>query len=476
MLQSSRRHTLKQLLGLLALPAVYQSTWADTSTLPKPLSTNHVTFLTRDDAKYLTHRQIFNKRITLMPRFIAVCLDTQGVQEAIRYANQAKLQVTVKSGGHSFEGFSLNEGGLLIDLSLMKAMRYQTTTKTLVIQPGAKLGKVYEYLAQYKRLIPAGSCAGVGVAGLVLGGGYGFFAREYGLTCDSLQRVQLVDGQGNLHDSNTNPELLWACRGGNNGNFGIVTELTFNTHPAPELFNSYRFKYRNLTLEQATQLAKRWFNLMKDLPNTSYSSWVLNNNHLTILLTDFAKTPASTLQTIVKELSKNASEATPVRKDAFLTGIKRFKGGVDPMYFKNVSAGYYQGFNDIEAAFPDIFKTMTTSPLKQCILQINTMGGAINKAGKAETAAYPHRAYNFLGEFQVYYNAAKDTPKAETIVNTVQKRLTAVGIKAHYRNYPDISLPNWQQAYYGASYPRLQQLKKQLDPNNRIYHPQSVKV
>lgn len=473
---TTRRHALKQLLGLLALPAIYQTVEAETSTSLQPKTSTHVTYLTRDDKLYLQHRQIFNKRITLMPKLIAVCHDTQGVQEAIQYANKANLQVTVKSGGHSFEGFSLNEGGLLIDLSLMNTMRYGASTKNLIIQPGAKLGKVYEYLAQFKRLIPAGSCAGVGVAGLTLGGGYGFFAREYGLTCDSLQRVQLVDGQGNIHDSKDNPELLWACRGGNNGNFGIVTELTFKTHPAPTLFNSYRFKYRNLTLEQATQLAKRWFNLMKDLPTTAYSSWVLSRNHLTVVLTDFANNPTANLKTIIKELSKNATEITPVKKDAFLAGIKRFKGGTEPMYFKNVSAGYYNSFKDIEAAFPDIYNTMVNAPLKQNLLQINTLGGAINAAGKAETAAYPHRKYNFLGEFQVYYNAAKDTSKAETIVNTVQKRLTATGITAHYRNYPDVSLPNWEQAYYGSSYARLQKIKKQLDPKNIIRHPQSVKV
>ncbi|WP_020560032.1 FAD-binding oxidoreductase [Thiofilum flexile] len=470
----SRRHTLKQLLGLLALPAIYQMAEADNT--PKPISNKHVTFLTRDSANYLKQRQIFNKRITLMPRLIAVCHDTQGVQDAVRYANLTNLAVTVKSGGHSFEGFSLNEGGLLIDLSLMTSMRYQSNSKTLIVQPGAKLGKVYEYLARFKRLIPAGSCAGVGVAGLVLGGGYGFFSREYGLTCDSLQRVKLVDGQGNVLDSKTNPELLWACRGGNNGNFGIVTELTFSTYPAPEFFTSYHFKYRNLNLAQATQLAKRWFALMSDLPSTAYSSWVLNNRNLTIVVTDFAKTPSNSLPTILKTLRNNASEITPRRKDNLLAGIKRFRGGISPMYFKNISAGYYHNFQDIEAAFPALFKTMTTASLKSCLLQINTMGGAINKTGKAKTAAYPHRAYNFLGEFQVYYQTAKDTPKAEALANTIQKQLSTAGITAHYRNYPDISLVNWEQAYYGDSYPRLQRLKQQLDPHNRIRHPQSIKA
>ena len=471
---SSRRSALKTLLAVLALPACYTEAQADTQ-LPRPPSDANVLFLQRHDTEYLKHRQIFNKRITLMPRFIAVCYNETGVQTAIRYANQTNLAVSVKSGGHCFEGYSLNEGGLLIDLSLLNKLSYSTDSKPLVAQAGAKLGKVYEYLAPHKRLIPAGSCAGVGVAGLTLGGGYGFFARKYGLTCDSLKRVQLVDGKGNVLDSNDNPELLWACRGGNNGSFGIVTRFTFNTHPAPNFFRSYRFKYKNLSLVQATALAKRWFDLMPSLPTTAYSAWVLNRNQLTILITDMMPS-TNALQAILKSLSKGASDIMPVRKDSFLAGIKRYRGGQEPMYFKNVSAGYYQGFKSIEAAFPDIFKAMQASPLKQNLLQINTLGGAINEAGKAASSAYPHRSYAFLGEYQVYYDKASDGNRAVDLVNQIQKRLTAAGIQAHYANYPDINLPNWQEAYYGAAYVRLQKLKHQLDPDNRIRHPQSVQL
>lgn len=469
----SRRTALKTLLGLLALPAFYTEAQADTH-LPRPPSDQNVLFLQRTDADFLSRRQIFNKRITLMPRLIAVCYNEKGAQTAVRYANQTNLAVSVKSGGHCFEGYSLNEGGLLIDLSLFNKLSYLAASKTLVARPGAKLGKVYEYLAPHKRLIPAGSCAGVGVAGLVLGGGYGFFSRQYGLTCDSLKRVQMVDGKGNLLDSNDNPDLLWACRGGNNGSLGIVTRFEFDTHPTPSLFHSYRFKYKNLNLAQATELAKRWFELMPSLPHTAYSSWVLNRNQLSILITDTA-TP-SKLSSITQVLSKGATEIMPVRHDAFLAGIKRYRGGQEPMYFKNVSAGYYQSFKSIEPVFADIFKAMQASLLKQNLLQINTMGGAINNSRKAAASAYPHRNFAFLGEFQVYYDKASQGNAAVDLVNQVQKKLTSAGIKAHYGNYPDINLPNWQEAYYGDAYLRLQKLKHQLDPENRIRHPQSVQL
>ncbi|MGB3918508.1 MAG: FAD-binding oxidoreductase [Thiothrix litoralis] len=471
----NRRCFLLDSLAMAAsIPAFYYpiAAFADASI---PVSSGNVRFLQRHDADYAKHRQIFNKRITNMPKFIAVCANEKGVQEAVAFAQTNKLPIAVKSGGHSFEGFSTNDGGLMLDLSGMNKPTYNKTSKRLTIQPGAKLGGVYEYLNQYGRLIPAGSCAGVGVAGLTLGGGYGFFARQRGLTCDSLQRVRMVDGQGKVHDSKDNAELLWACKGDGNGNFGIITELEFKTHPAPASFSSYRYKYKNLTPSSATQLAERWFELTKTLPNSAYSAWVLNGTHLTILLTDTSAAPSAALKTILAKLKPGATEIMTPRKDAFLRGIQRYRGGTEPMYFKNVSAGYYSGFSDLKAMLPEICKKMAAAKVNT-ILQINTLGGAINDPMLETSAAYPHRRFGYLGELQTYYDKASQTNTVEQTVREIQGVLTTGGIKAHYRNYPDAELSDWETAYYGKNYPRLQALKRQFDPHNLIRHPQSVKL
>lgn len=475
MLNMTRREALKTLLTALAIPIASQTDWAwADSSLPQ--RAGHIYFLKPTDADYANRRQIFNKRISLMPRLIAVCLSGKGVQTALQYAATNNLPVAVKSGGHCFEGYSLNNNGLLVDLSLLKSTQYRATDKSFMAQPGAKLGDVYAYLAQFKRLIPAGSCAGVGVAGLTLGGGYGFFSRTLGLTCDSLTRVKMVDGQGNFLDSKDNPELLWACKGGNNGSLSIVTELQFKTHPSPASFTHYRFKYRSLTANRVSALAERWFGLMPNLPNTCYSSWVLGPTQLTILITDIAERSTPPLQNILRQLGKDASTVQTAQKDEFLRGIQRFRGGTEPMYFKNVSAGYYNGYTDIKTLLPSLFTQMQASPLKQNLIQINTLGGAIQTGFNAESAAYPHRNYLYLGEFQVYYERASDTLKAESLVNQVQQQFTQAGIRAHYANYPDIGLKNWATAYYATSYPRLQALKRKLDPANRIQHPQSIRL
>lgn len=475
MFDMTRREALKTLLTALAIPTANQATWvfADSS-LPAMLG--HLYFLKPSDTEFSQRRQIFNKRITLIPRLIAVCLSDQGVQTAMRYAAENHLPVAVKSGGHCFEGYSLNNNGLLIDLSLLKGFKYSAADKSFLTQPGAKLGEVYAYLAQFKRLIPAGSCAGVGVAGLTLGGGYGFFSRSLGLTCDSLTRVKMVDGQANLLDSKDNAELLWACKGGNNGNLGIVTELQFKTHPSPANFTNYRFKYRNLTANKVSTLAERWFGLMPNLPTTAYSSWVLGPTQLTILITDTAERSIPPLQNILRQLGKDASTVQGAQKDEFLRGIQRFRGGTEPMYFKNVSAGYYHSYADIKNLLPTLFSQMQATPLKQNLIQINTLGGAIRTDFSAASAAYPHRHYLFLGEFQVYYERSSDTIKAEALVNQIQQQFTQAGIRAHYANYPDLGLKNWAWAYYAEAYPRLQALKRKLDPNNLIQHPQSIRL
>jgi FAD/FMN-containing dehydrogenase len=475
MAEPTRREFLRgSLAGLIALPAFYRA--ADLLADGAASAANpHARFLLRDDAEYARHARIFNRRIAAAPKVIAVCLDEKGVQEAVAYAKRAGLPIAVKSGGHCFEGFSTNDSGMMLDLSGMKSAKYDRSTRRLTVRPGAKLGAVYDTLAPQGRLIPAGSCAGVGVAGLTLGGGYGFWSRQYGLTCDSLTRVRLVDGQGVLLDSNEKPELLWACRGGGNGSFGIVTSLEFDTHPAPAHFVSYRFKYRNLTPAAATQLAGRWFGLMATLPHSAYSSWVLNGRHLTILVTDTHLDPPPALKKIFAELRAGATEAAAPRKDTFALGIKRYRGGTEPIYFKNVSAGYYKGFADLEKILPPICEKIRSSKVTT-LLQINTLGGTIADPALEAIAAYPHRKLPFLGELQTYYDRPAQEKAAVEVVRDIQGLFAKGGVAAHYANYPDVDLPHWQTAYYGGNYARLQKLKRALDPDDRIRHPQSVRL
>ncbi|MGZ4037348.1 MAG: FAD-binding oxidoreductase, partial [Bacteroidia bacterium] len=235
----------------------------------------HVIYITKESEQYEALNVYFNKRIRKEPAIIALCKTTAGVCEAVNYAREHKLQIAVKSGGHSFEAFSNNTNGLVINLSLMNRIEL-SGDQTVQVGPGAKLHQLYDALLPQKRIVPAGSCAGVGVAGLTLGGGYGFFSRKYGLTCDSLTEVELVDGKGNIHSSASDKQLLWACRGGGNGNFGVVTKLVFKTCEAPAAFQSHRFKAFNLDTERAATILQKWFGVTATLPPACFGAYVLD--------------------------------------------------------------------------------------------------------------------------------------------------------------------------------------------------------
>lgn len=477
---SRRQFILGSLAISLGIPGCYRTTTnndndnkIETKKPPSKVSDN-VLYYEKDAAEYAAYRQPFNKRIKHSPKIIAVCLNEKGVQEAVNFARYYKLPVAIKSGGHSFEGFCLNNDGLVIELSQMKAMHYDETTGIFTAQPGCKLGKVYEFLYKHKKLIPAGSCGGVGIAGLTLGGGYGLFSREFGLTCDNLLSTKMVDGKGVIHDSSKDNELLWATRGGGNGNFGVVTEFKFKTHPAPENFTSYRFKFSRLNPQKSTVIAEQWFRIMKSLPKSSYSAFVLGHSGLTILVTDTHETASPELSSVLKQLERIATRTHPPAKQPYLRALKRYEGQPGPLNFKNVSGGYYKDFSDLKEVFAEAHGLLRKK--RGTIFQINTLGGEISNPTKESTAAYPHRDMQFLGEIQVYWENDATEAKAIANIQAMQNLLRNHGINKHYRNYPDIDIPNWQQAYYGQNYGRLQALKARFDKDDLFQHPQSIKA
>jgi FAD/FMN-containing dehydrogenase len=136
-------------------------------------------------------------------------------------------------------------GGLVINLSKMNSMEF-LENNNIKVGPGCTLFNLYDQILPKKRLLPAGSCGTVGIGGLTMGGGYGLFSRKFGLTCDHLLEATFVDGNGKIHSTKDDPELLWALRGGGAGNFGVVTEMVFRTQEAPSVMRSHHFKARKL--------------------------------------------------------------------------------------------------------------------------------------------------------------------------------------------------------------------------------------
>jgi FAD/FMN-containing dehydrogenase len=296
--------------------------------------------------------------------------------------------------------------------------------------------------------------------------------RKLGLTCDSLLEVTMVDGNGQIRNSKDDKELLWACKGGGNGNFGVVTALKFKTHKAPATLQSFRFKTYNVNTEKAKAILQKWFEVSVTLPPDCFSAYVLNGKTVYILLTNAGK-HTSTTQQAVDVLSAVSGKTTKTKPQPIATALKVFYGQKEPLYFKNASAGLYKNFADIENCIDKAIGTVLATP--GMIYQVNTLGGNIVNAEAEAAAAFPHRAFPYFSELQTYWENEKQSARLLKKFQEVQDIFTGNGIVTQYRNYPDINFAHWENLYYGSNYARLQQVKNKYDPNNLIRHQQSIK-
>ena len=424
------------------------------------------------DPQYEVLRKGFNKRIEKYPFAIAKCTTTEEVSQAVAFGIKNNLAISIKSGGHSFEGFSSNNDGLVIDLSAMNAIDWENEN-TISVGPGCKISQLYDYILPKNKLLAAGSCGGVGIGGLTLGGGYGLFGRKYGLTCDSLFEITMVDGKGNIINSKDDAELLWACKGGGNGNFGVVTSMKFSLNDAPDFLQSFRFTIKKIDAQRAMDVLEKWFLITENLPLSCFSAFVLHKNSLYILLSNCEKQSSETKK-IITELSAIVDKTSIGQPTSLPKAVKVFYGALHPLYFKNASAGFYKNFDDIKNCCSEVLQKVTNTP--GMIYQVNTLGGKINDADFAKKSSYAHRDKNYLSELQTYWHQPSQTDKMVTAFDEVQQLFYNNGIKSQYRNYPDINLKDWEHAYYGKNYLRLQEVKRKYDPSNIFRYEQSVKV
>lgn len=177
---------------------------------------------------YEARRAIWNAMIDRRPALIATCRDAADVQACVRFANEQGVALAVRGGGHNIGGRALVEGSLLVDFSARRDVRLDVAAREVVAGPGALLGDLDRATVPHGWVVPSGIVSETGLAGLTLGGGFGWLSRRWGLTCDHLIGAEIVTAAGERLevDERTEPELLWALRGGGGG-FAIVTSFRY---------------------------------------------------------------------------------------------------------------------------------------------------------------------------------------------------------------------------------------------------------
>jgi FAD/FMN-containing dehydrogenase len=401
-------------------------------------------------------------------------LDAADVAQVVRWARSTGVHIVARSGGHSYGGYSTTTG-VVVDLSKLAGVL--TTAGRAAIGPGARLGNVYNALAQHGRAIPAGTCPTVGIGGHALGGGFGLASRAWGLASDNLVSATVVTADGSVLVANASrhSDLFWACRGGGGGNFGIVTQLEFRTHAVAQ--GSYFIaSWPWAQVEEVLASFLRW------APHTpdglgSLCRLAAGPGGPSVQVFGQFLGSETQLKAILAGLQPAASSLV-TGTSAWLDLVRRWAGCLGHTLPACSTPGHqaFVGASDYIARVPTasqlaLFRdAIEQRGARSGALLVDAYGGALNRIAPAATA-FVHR--NDLASIQ--YFAAGEVSPARAWVNASRAELAPAMSGYAYVNYIDPDLKNWQHAYYGSNLPRLQQVKRRYDPHNLFHFAQSIR-
>lgn len=443
-----------------------------------------------NDSRFPVASQIDNGRVRLLPAAIVFPTSVNDIVLALKFAQANNLAFTVKGGGHSAAGYCLNQEGIVVDMLHFNAISFDRETPSVTVQAGARWRDVYEYMEATKTgLIPVGgACPSVGITGFILGGGFSFVSRSYGMGIDNLISLTIVTPDGNLRQvgefskSDDDKDLFWACRGGGGGNFGIVVDMEILVHkPRAETMLVGKIWFPMQRVEEIIGFYNDW---VETLPNEmaiyGYCGGRPDLLHPTEQIKTIGLTPVfngkfsdgvDILQDMLrlKPLSAELYDMTLSEWEAYNGSVTGVQGR--SAYIRSVVLQP----RAMTAAVAKIFlEYMSMAPSTDSFAVWTHAGGEISKKSTEETA-FPHRECRFVPEVKAIWNA--DMPDDERKnVDWAYEFFEALAPHASgaYVNYIDPLLHNWAETYYGGNYERLKSIKQRVDPNNVFCFQQSI--
>ncbi|HET8742455.1 MAG TPA: FAD-binding oxidoreductase [Gaiella sp.] len=428
-----------------------------------------------DDPGYDEARALFNAMIDKRPALIVRCETADDVGAAIRFARDHDLRIAVRGGAHNGAGLASVDDGLVIDLTPMKSVSVDPSTKTVRVGAGCVWGEVDAATAEHNLAVPTGIISSTGVAGLTLGGGHGYLARRHGLTVDNLlsARLVLADGSQVTASADEHPDLFWAIRGGG-GNFGVATEFTFRAHPLETIVGGPTF----WAIEDADEL----------LP--AYREWLPSQPRNVMGFFNFHTIPPvaeafpeelhlrkvcgivwcidASDEDAQKAMEPLLSVAEPVLHGPGRMPLAALNGAFDGLYGPG-DQWYWRG--DFVREIPDEAVRLNREwnermPGFKAGTHLYPVDGAVQDVAAEDTAW----AYRDVTWSQVFIGCDPDPGKADALRDWTRgysEALRPYAAGAGYVNFMmDDEGESRVKATYGSNYPRLQQVKAQYDPDN----------
>lgn len=442
------------------------------------------------DSRYEAARQIDNGRIRLRPGLIVFPTTVQDVALALKFARDNDLPFTVKGGGHSAAGYCLNDDGVVLDMIHLNDISFDPAKPSVTVQMGARWSEVYQYMEDTETgLIPVGGgCPTVGIAGFMLGGGYSFVSRTYGMSIDNLLSVTIVTADGTIRrvgrDSTAedDKDLFWACCGGGGGNFGIAAEMEMLVREPRSrrmLVGQIRFE-----LERAEDVIGYYNEWVETLPDEMavYGYWGQQPNivhpgeRIKVLgLTPAFNGPFAEGMDYLKDILKLAPLSAAIH-DMTLPEWEAYNGAFTLVrsrsaYMRSLILKPLGMTTDIAKTF---VKYIDTAPSPDSFAVWTHGGGEISKRSADETA-FPHREARFIPQVKAIWEADRPGDARENVLwaHEFFEALSADATGA-YVNYIDPLLHDWPEKYYRNNYERLVRIKQRVDPDNFFKFQQSI--
>jgi FAD/FMN-containing dehydrogenase len=431
--------------------------------------------LTAGDPGYDEARRIHNGLIDKHPAAIARCLHTADVVDAVNFAREKGLEISVRGGGHNVAGKAVTEGGLMIDLSLMKGIHVDPARRAARAQAGVIIREYDRATAAFGLATPSGVVSSTGIAGLTLGGGLAWLMGKYGIAVDNLLSAEVVLASGAVVTASeeADPDLFWALRGGG-GNFGVVTSFEYRTHPlvsvlggpvlhpleaAPELFAFYREFVRDLPDELTTQVA---FLHAPDGSGTKLCGIALCH----------AGDDPDRAEADVRPVRKFGSPAADMVQRMPYPLVNT---GIDWL-FPEGALSYWKSafFSELsDAAVGVMIEAFQRAPSELCVLAIEDFHGAVTRVAP-EATAYPHRQPGFNLLLISSWTDAAGTDGGIAWARETFDALSPHMADRSYTNYLSADDHDRVRQAYGANYERLAELKHRYDPDNLFHLNQNI--
>ena len=428
-------------------------------------------------------RTIWNAMVDRRPGMVVRCADAADVMQAVKLAGEKRLLVAVRGGGHNIAGNAVCDGGLLIDLSPMKSVRVDRQRRVAYVEAGATLADLDKETQASGLATPVGINSTTGVAGLTLGGGFGWITRKHGLTIDNLIAADVVTADGNLVRASReeNQDLFWALRGGG-GNFGVVTSFEFSLHPVgPEILSGLIVH----PLEKAPELLPEFRRFANEAPD-ELTTWVVMRKAppLPFLPAEwhgkevliFAACYCGDMQAGEKAVAGLRALGKPIADVISPHPFAGWQAAFDPLLTPG-ARNYWKSHDFAElpdAAIGVILDAIWTLPTPECEVFIAHVGGAMSRVA-TDATAWPNRSAHFIMNVHTRWREASEDKVCIAWARKLFDSTARFASGSVYVNFmPDDEKERVETAY-GANYARLAQVKRRYDPNNLFRMNQNIR-